>query len=79
MPIKDAIRIFTCKYCGKEFKMFIRSNGELITFPDNYPWPIHGEFELTDHIRRDHKDQHESALIFYRDRTEEINRSYAVS
>lgn len=79
MPIKDALRIFTCKYCGQQYKMFKDPKRGLIFFPENFPWPIHGEFELTDHIRREHREQHETAMIFYGSLTEEVKRSYAIS
>lgn len=64
MPIKDALRRFKCKYCGKEFTMFNRSDGELIFYPDNYPWACHGEPELTSHVRMEHKAMYDTVVMF---------------
>lgn len=56
MPIKAAIRTCKCKYCDKQFTMFMDVNGELIFFPENTPRPAWGYYELLDHIREKHKD-----------------------
>ena len=65
MPVKDVIHVFQCKFCGKKFTMFDSPNGELVYFPENVMWPIHGEFELVDHIRNAHRHVYELHKIFY--------------
>lgn len=67
MPIKDIIRIYECKYCKKKFTMFERPNGELVYFPENVMWPVHGEFELTDHVRNKHRREYDLNRVFYDD------------
>ncbi len=55
MPLKDSVRWFKCKYCGREYQMFERADGTLIAFPDGYPIAIHGEQELMNHVRQKHR------------------------
>lgn len=55
MPIKDIMRVYVCKYCQKKFTMFDGPNGELIFFPENVMWPVHGGFELIDHLKKYHR------------------------
>ena len=56
MPIKDAIRICTCKYCNKKFTMFTDKNGELVFFPENTIRPAYGYYELLDHLKTKHPE-----------------------
>ena len=58
-------KIFKCKYCNEEFPMFVKEDGELVSFVEKYPWPIHGSFVLTDHFRNKHKNVYECAKIFF--------------
>lgn len=54
MPVKDAIRTYTCKYCGKKFTMFRDSKGEIIFFPENTVRAAYGKYELNAHIKEEH-------------------------
>lgn len=56
MPIKDALRTCTCKYCNAKFTMFVNSAGELIFFPDNTVRAAKGYYELLDHLRKEHRE-----------------------
>lgn len=76
MPISDAKRIYVCKYCGKEFQMFIRSDGILIFYPLNTPWPVCGDFELISHIRAKHKKEFSMCDLFFPIHEEFINYAF---
>ena len=65
MPVKDVIHVFQCKFCDKKFTMFDSPKGGLIYFPANVMWPVHGEFELIDHIRNEHRRNYELHTLFY--------------
>lgn len=75
MPIKDIIRIFECKYCKKKFTMFEKSDGELVYFPENVMWPVHGDFELASHLKMKHRHNYDRDRTFYTDE-ELIKRDY---
>lgn len=77
--MSDSKRLFKCKACGKIFTAFERSDGTLVMFPDNYPWPVHGEYELTSHLRASHKDGYYFTQLFYPDISEQIQKCYMVS
>ena len=72
-------RLFKCKECGKIFTAFEKDDGSLVMFPENCPWPIHGEYELTSHLRVDHKDGYYYVKLFYPDISEQIQKCYMVS
>lgn len=74
MSIKDSIRKFRCKYCGQEFTMFERNNGDLIFYPDKFPWACHGELELCSHLRSNHRKIYDQMLLFF---PEQHNNGYA--
>ena len=76
MSIKDAARRFRCKYCGKEFTLFVNSKGKLIFYPKNVMWPVHGELELIDHLRSKHTDEYEYARIFFSNKLDVIDYCY---
>lgn len=65
MPVKDVIHVFKCKFCDQKFTMFDGPTGGLIYFPANVMWPVHGEFELVDHIRNEHRHVYEMQRLFY--------------
>ena len=63
MPIKDALRVFKCDIGGKKFTMFEKSDGELVYFPENVMWPVHGKLELAMHFKS-HKPNYEAWTAF---------------
>lgn len=56
MPIKEALRTCKCRYCSKQFTMFVNECGELIFFPDNTIRPAWGYYELLNHVRWVHPE-----------------------
>ena len=79
MTLSESKRVYKCKICGKSFTAFERPNGSLVIFPENYPWPVHGEYELTSHLRASHKDGYYFTQLFYPDISEQIQQCYAIS
>ena len=64
MPIKDIMRTYICKHCGKSFVMFKDPDGKLIYYPDNVMWPTHGDFELISHMKNAHRHKYDMFIIF---------------
>lgn len=79
MLLKDSARIFKCKYCGREYQMFERADGTLVTYPDKYPWPVHGEPELMSHIRSRHPDGYNYIQMWYSKLPEKLKYCYDVA
>lgn len=77
MTLKDSIRLFRCKKCGKEYTMFEKANGNLVYFPKFAVWPIHGEFELVEHLRDSHNSSYSVAKELFRGREELIGDMYS--
>lgn len=65
MPIKDIMHTYECKYCKKKFVMFDKPNGELLYFPENVMWPVHGDLELMAHLRSQHRHYYDLDSMFY--------------
>lgn len=79
MPVKDAIRTCKCKYCGKEFTMFVDSTGELIFFPQNTTRPAWGYYELMYHLKEAHPEIYNLYSFLTKLLKENIEECYDVS
>lgn len=79
MPIKDALRTCTCKYCGKKFTMFVNGSGELIFFPESTVRPTLGYFELFYHLKTKHPEVYNLYSFLTDELKENIKGCYNVS
>ena len=79
MPIRDALRTCTCKYCNKKFTMFVNTSGELIFFPEKTTRPAIGYYELLYHLKSKHPEVYNLYSFLSKLFKENVEDCYVIS